>query len=107
MKRALPEGVPEEALAEDARRARESGLVFDVVRKAGRGLRWEDVATDIEDLAEAVALAGEVQDYESGVVVKYSDVGGFLYWTSLEPGLLNSSVLSMDFADPAQFGDLE
>lgn len=107
MKRTLPEGVPEEALVEDARLARESGLVFDVVRKAGRGLRWEDVATDVEDLTEAVALAGEIKDYESGVVVKYSDIGGFMYWTSLDPSLLNSSVLSIEFADPAEFGDTE
>jgi hypothetical protein len=99
MKNPLPADVPEEALNEDARLARERGLKVDVTTKAGRGLRWEDVATDIEELAEAVAMAGGVSAYESGVFVRYSKQGRFLYWTSLHPDLLNSTVLSITFDD--------
>ncbi len=99
MKNPLPAGVSEEALNEDARLARERDLKFDVTTKAGRGLRWEYVATDIEDLAEALALACGVSAYESGVFARYAKWGRFLYWTSLQPDLLNSTVLSIMFDD--------
>ena len=97
-KHPLPEGVPEEALREDARVARERGLKFYVVRKARRGKRWEEVADGVEDLVEAVSLAGQIRDaYESGVFVNYEGVGGFIYWTSLHADLLSSSVLLSKF----------
>jgi hypothetical protein len=44
-------------------------------------------------------MAGGVPAYESGVFVRYPKRGGFLYWTSLHPDLLNSTVLSITFDD--------
>lgn len=89
----LPEGVPEEALREDARVARERGLKFKVMKKAGRGQRWETIEAGLEDLVEAVSLAGSIETYESGVLVYNPRGGGMIYWTSLHTDLLNSPVL--------------
>ena len=93
----LPEGVPEEALHDDARVARGHGLKFEVTKKAGRGQRWETVEAGLEDLVEAVSLAGGVETYESGVFVRHDGVGCFIYWTSLDADLLNSTVLHIQF----------
>ena len=98
MQDSLPEGVPELALNKDAQLARERGLRFEVTKKAGRGKRWETVASGVEDLIEAMSLAGQIRDtYESGVFASYMGVGGFVYWTSLYPELLNSTILLSKF----------
>ncbi len=60
------------SLAEDAQLARSRGFKFEVTRKAARGARWQTVATDIDDLEEAVHKAEVVDDYESGVFVSFS-----------------------------------
>lgn len=80
-----------ETYAKDLAIARSRGHLFFVATKDGRGLRWRDARLDIADLDEAMRFARGLEAYEVGVFVQ----GGFLYWTSAHPDLLNSTVLTL------------
>ena len=76
-----------ETYAKDLAIARSRGHLFFVATKDGRGLCWRDARLDIADLDEAMRFARGLEAYEVG--------GGFLYWTSAHPDLLNSTVLTL------------
>ena len=84
-------GYPE-TYAKDLVAARSRGHLFFVATKDGTGMRWRDARLDIADLDEAMRFARGLEAYEVGVFVQ----GGVLYWTSVHPGLLNSTVLTLN-----------
>lgn len=79
--------------SEDLKMAVENRLLFKVVTKAGKGKRWERVGEDTHSLEEAIGQASSISAYQSGVFVVTRN-GSFIYWTSDEPDLYNSTVLN-------------
>jgi hypothetical protein len=77
--------------ANDRTLARNRGHFFSVASKDGRGMPWQEVSRDIDDLDEAIRLARALEVYEAGVFAH----GRFLYWTSAHPDLFNSTVLAL------------
>ncbi len=84
------------SLSEDAKIVRECGLNVRVAKRDAQGARWETVA-ELHDLEEAVAVAAEVDARQSAVFV-----GGYFYWTSDDPDVFNSGVLSHASARPVR-----
>jgi hypothetical protein len=79
----------------DARAAVARSITFEVCRKARPGARWETVASSLPDLSDALERAKRVQSYEAAVFTDGPPpLGGFLYWSSLNPDLLNSTVIT-------------
>jgi len=78
--------------ANDRALAQSCGHLFSVVTKDGRGMPWQEVRRDIDDLDEAMRLARDLEVYEAGVFAH----GRFLYWTSAHPDLFNSTVLTLN-----------
>jgi hypothetical protein len=78
----------ESSFDSDRALAKESGYVFRVMRKEKRGAPWMEVFADIDDLTKAMALAGEIEAYEVGILL-----GGMIYWTSRWPDVFNSTVI--------------
>jgi hypothetical protein len=68
--------------------AKERGYVFRVMRKEKRGAPWREVFADIDDLSKAMALAGEIEAYEVGILLR-----GYIYWTSRWPDVFNSTII--------------
>jgi hypothetical protein len=68
--------------------AKQRGYVFRVMRKEKRHARWMEVFADIDDLSKAMALAGEIEAYEVGILL-----GGRIYWTSRWPDVFNSTII--------------
>ena len=82
--------------AEDRNLAKAKGIPFSVCTKSGRGKPWTDVRSGITDLREAMTLAAELDDHFEAGVFAHREGGGYLYWTSRTPDLLNSTVLAID-----------
>jgi hypothetical protein len=78
----------ESSFDSDRALAKERGYVFRVMRKEKRGAPWTEVFADIDDLTKAMALAGEIKDFEVGILL-----GGMIYWTSRWPDVFNSTVI--------------
>ena len=82
---------------DDRKLASERGITFKVCTKEGQGQPWNTVEEDIQDLHDAMILANHLGDpYEIGIFAN-NNGGGYLYWTSKSPDLLNSSVIEMEF----------
>jgi hypothetical protein len=75
--------------ANDRALARSHGHLFSVASKDGRGMPWQEVRRDIDDLDEAMHLARDLEVYEAGVFAHG-------YWTSAHPDLFNSTVLTLN-----------
>lgn len=83
------------SLIKDAELAASLGLKFKVSRKEARGARWQTVEDNIDSLEYAVEKAKTIDDYESCVFVRQLS-GGYIYWTSRHPDLLNSVVIKIE-----------
>jgi hypothetical protein len=81
---------------EDIEKASKRGLVFKVADKQGPGRRWQFVDEFIDSIEVAVARAKDMGGYESAVFLPTQQANGFLYWTSRDPELFNSTVLDLD-----------
>lgn len=91
------------SLIKDTELAASLGLKFKVSRKEARSARWQTVEDKIDSLKYAIEKAKAVDDYESCVFTRQPS-GGFMYWTSQYPDLLNSVVIRVD---PEEDMDLE
>ena len=91
-------------LEDDARQAELRGMTFKVVSKPAQGKRWETVGPPVHDLSKAVALAKEIDAWESGVFTAGpGKLAGYLYWSSHHPDLFNSSVIYLwNHQEPAK-----
>lgn len=79
----------------DAEMARNQGLVFRIALKRGKGQKWEYVEEPLDSIETAIARAKEVHGFEIGVFVVTNRSTGMLYWSSLDPGLFNSTVIEL------------
>jgi hypothetical protein len=81
---------------EDRILAKERGRPFEVVTKTSRGKRWQTVESGIEDLHDAMILTHQILGnyYQVGIFMQH-ETGGYLYWSSLDPDLLNSKIITM------------
>jgi hypothetical protein len=77
----------------DRETALNKGYTFFVAQKLERGARWLHLRDDIADLHKALVQAQSHTAYEVGVFV-VRDGLGYIYWTSREPDLYNTTVIT-------------
>lgn len=89
----------------DRRLASERGYRFSVGVQDGRGKPWQEEGRDLEDLRDAFVVANHLSAWKIAIFV-HRDPGGFIYWSSDAPGVLNSDVLTMPMRQqPDEKGD--
>lgn len=89
-------------LLNDQLKADRSGVRFEVCTQTGRARPWQSIVKDITSIAEALEIARQQEAWKVAVFA-VGDGGGYHYWSSDYPELLNSTVLdfSSDEEDEA------
>jgi hypothetical protein len=89
----------ESQIEDDRHLARERGYRFSVAVQDGRGKPWKDEGRDLEDLRDAFIVADHLSAWKVAIFVN-RETGGFVYWSSDAPTVLNSDVLTMPMYQP-------
>jgi hypothetical protein len=78
----------------DAELAARRGMTFRVCLKEGPRSPWQTLTTGINDLRVAIDRAQRLDAHEAAVMTDGpSPLDGFIYWRSLTPDVLNSTVI--------------
>ena len=83
----------------DRQAALRRGYRFFVAQKVERGSRWQHVRDDIADLHEAIVHAQSLTAHEVAVFVVRTG-GGYIYWSSRQPDVYNTTVIAMEIHQP-------
>ncbi|MEM6989444.1 MAG: hypothetical protein AAF721_03070 [Myxococcota bacterium] len=87
-----------DVLRRDAELARERGITLEVNSKAGPSAPWEPVGDVFDQLELAMERARAIVAYETSVITAGPGPNrGFIYWTSRDPDILGSSILTIPF----------
>ncbi len=83
----------------DRELAKTRGILFEVCSKAGQSQQWITIEKGIRDLDDAMILVNSLDGldvlYEVGIFVEIQGLG-FVYWTTKNPDLFNSSVIQLE-----------
>lgn len=82
-----------EILSVDRIVAKTNSVIFKVSTKEKKGAPWLTSRADIEDLFEAMNFALSINCFEVAIFAVY-EIGGFIYWSSRNPEILNSVALT-------------
>jgi len=82
-------------LKADAASAKRRGMTFTICHRDKPKAQWRDAEIGISDLIVALKRAAALDAFETAVFTAGPEpLGGFMYWSSRHPEVLNSTVIT-------------